>query len=308
MMRPELKVGDGQPTCTDKEVSNRAVGTCSVLPCDASKGPTTCSGGFLQKTCYCAEGYTRTDKSTCVPCQGESEVAKTAMMRPELKVGDGQPTCTDKEVSNRAVGTCSVLPCDASKGPTTCSGGFLQKTCYCAEGYTRTDKSTCVPCQGDEEGVAGGDDYKFGTEAKCPDGYDHIEDWGECQKGAKALGITGSFPSTPMGNPMNPGAKNECPHRAPYCYSSPKAASAINMNCDGDTGPKAKCERCQVICKKGKKIGATLNAYSALHATEDFVLYVLAAIGLGTILVLVRFTYQNHEYKSIIDETSKLEA
>jgi len=48
-----------------------------------------------------------------------------------------------------------------------------------------------------------------------------------------------------------------------------------------------------------------LNAYSALNSSEDFVVYGLAFVGLVTILVLLRSTFQKNDYKAI-DEVSKL--
>jgi len=51
---------------------------------------------------------------------------------------------------------------------------------------------------------------------------------------------------------------------------------------------------------------SSLNAYSALNSSEDFVVYGLAFVGLITILVLLRSTFQRDDYKAI-DEASKLE-
>jgi len=50
---------------------------------------------------------------------------------------------------------------------------------------------------------------------------------------------------------------------------------------------------------------SSLNAYSALNSSEDFVVYGLAFVGLITILVLLRSTFQKNDYKAI-DEASKL--
>lgn len=50
---------------------------------------------------------------------------------------------------------------------------------------------------------------------------------------------------------------------------------------------------------------SSLNVYSALNSSEDFVVYGLAFVGLITILVLLRSTFQKNDYKAI-DEASKL--
>merc|ERR1712035_169384 len=51
---------------------------------------------------------------------------------------------------------------------------------------------------------------------------------------------------------------------------------------------------------------SSLNAYSALNSSEDFVVYGLAFVGLIGILVLLRSTFQRDDYKAI-DEASTLE-
>jgi len=58
--------------------------------------------------------------------------------------------------------------------------------------------------------------------------------------------------------------------------------------------------------KKHKKHQSTF-AYSMMNASEDFAFYGLAMIGFVTILYLLRSTFQNDEYKTLADETSKLE-
>lgn len=58
---------------------------------------------------------------------------------------------------------------------------------------------------------------------------------------------------------------------------------------------------------KSKKKHQSTFAYSMMNASEDFAFYGLAMIGFVTILYLLRSTFQNDEYKTLADETSKLE-
>eukprot|EP00493_Phyllostaurus_siculus_P021140 UN21465 len=52
----------------------------------------------------------------------------------------------------------------------------------------------------------------------------------------------------------------------------------------------------------------TLNTYSLLLNKFEYVLfYGLALVGLLTILAFLRFAFQNNEYKTVVDEMSKLE-
>uniref|UniRef100_A0A7S1S775 Beta-lactamase-related domain-containing protein n=1 Tax=Alexandrium catenella TaxID=2925 RepID=A0A7S1S775_ALECA len=94
-------------------------GTCRVLSCDASRGPTTCKRGT---TCVCQEGF----------CAQEGKCVR----RSELS-----SCCRDTG------GTCSLLGCDASRGAVTCvREGFMSMSgrCICREGLC-AEAGRCIP-------------------------------------------------------------------------------------------------------------------------------------------------------------------
>mmetsp|Transcript_130811 Transcript_130811/g.237941 ORF Transcript_130811/g.237941 Transcript_130811/m.237941 type:complete len:202 (-) Transcript_130811:121-726(-) len=73
-----------------------------------------------------------------------------------------------------SVGSCSILPCSTSRGPTTCSWG----TCYCKEGYCRypattlhVQSRTCRQRAGDDSCHVSGFCYNAGlTTTSCSSG------------------------------------------------------------------------------------------------------------------------------------------
>eukprot|EP00493_Phyllostaurus_siculus_P021142 UN21467 len=70
-------------------------------------------------------------------------------------------------------------------------------------------------------------------------------------------------------------------------------------------------ESCASTCPSPSgevKPKVTLNTYSLLLNEFEYVLfYGLALVGLLTILAFLRFAFQNNEYKTVVDEMSKLE-
>eukprot|EP00493_Phyllostaurus_siculus_P021141 UN21466 len=142
----------------------------------------------------------------------------------------------------------------------------------------------------------------------CMADYGPITTNKECEAAALALGYV-----------YNGEALSSASNRLPYCWFGFEN-SLVNFNPTGDFGSDLENSPARLVCKtlaaafNEQSVGGeveqkvTLNTYSLLLNKFEYVLfYGLALVGLLTILAFLRFAFQNNEYKTVVDEMSKLE-
>jgi len=124
-------------------------GTCRIMSCGASRGPTTCSqGGCKCRRGWCAQhGRCFATPEACVSDTGGTCAALgCASSRGETECVSGKCMCKPGHCAmdgkcfavTATGGTCNILGCASSRGPTRCVRG----KCLCQDGFV-ADAGVC---------------------------------------------------------------------------------------------------------------------------------------------------------------------
>eukprot|EP00746_Dinoflagellata_sp_MGD_P079576 gnl/MRDRNA2_/MRDRNA2_31830_c0_seq1.p1 gnl/MRDRNA2_/MRDRNA2_31830_c0~~gnl/MRDRNA2_/MRDRNA2_31830_c0_seq1.p1 ORF type:complete len:314 (-),score=26.06 gnl/MRDRNA2_/MRDRNA2_31830_c0_seq1:49-990(-) len=108
-------------------------GTCHVMGCSSSRGPTQCIDG----ECQCQSGYCALGGSCIRDCEKDTG------------------------------GTCHIWGCSGDRGPTTCSSGH----CLCAKGYCAVNGNCYHPSQTESDIIY--QNVTFSVESKRIDFIDY---------------------------------------------------------------------------------------------------------------------------------------